>query len=77
MANTIRPDRRSRYSTLRDIQPAADSPQDKAARYKELFNGQGRDRTADTRIFSPVLYQLSYLSECLVFKALFSIADVR
>src|SRR6186997_1281314 len=25
-------------------------------------NGQGRDRTADTRIFSPVLYQLSYLS---------------
>ena len=25
-------------------------------------SGQGRDRTADTRIFSPVLYQLSYLS---------------
>ena len=25
------------------------------------YNGQGRDRTADTRIFSPVLYQLSYL----------------
>ena len=24
-------------------------------------NGQRRDRTADTRIFSPVLYQLSYL----------------
>ena len=27
-----------------------------------LPSGQGRDRTADTRIFSPVLYQLSYLS---------------
>ena len=25
--------------------------------------GQGRDRTADTRIFSPLLYQLSYLAE--------------
>src|SRR5690349_6470344 len=28
-----------------------------------LFNGQGRNRTADTRIFSPLLYQLSYLAE--------------
>ena len=28
---------------------------------QEIKNGQGRDRTADTRIFSPVLYQLSYL----------------
>ena len=27
-----------------------------------LRNGvQGRDRTTDTRIFSPLLYQLSYL----------------
>ena len=25
-------------------------------------SGQGRDRTGDTRIFSPVLYQLSYLT---------------
>jgi hypothetical protein len=25
-------------------------------------SGQGRDRTADTWIFSPLLYQLSYLS---------------
>ena len=31
------------------------------------YNGQGRDRTADTRIFSPVLYQLSYLSAGLFF----------
>ena len=27
-----------------------------------LFSGQGRNRTADTRIFSPLLYQLSYLA---------------
>jgi hypothetical protein len=25
-----------------------------------VFRGVGRDRTADTRIFSPLLYQLSY-----------------
>ena len=28
--------------------------------------GQERDRTADTRIFSPLLYQLSYLAATLV-----------
>ena len=27
-----------------------------------LSSGQGRNRTADTRIFSPLLYQLSYPS---------------
>ena len=27
------------------------------------FGGQERDRTADTRIFSPLLYQLSYLAK--------------
>lgn len=26
------------------------------------FGGQGRNRTVDTRIFSPLLYQLSYLA---------------
>lgn len=26
------------------------------------FGGQGQNRTADTRIFSPLLYQLSYLA---------------
>ena len=30
--------------------------------YRGLFGGQGRDRTGDTRIFSPLLYQLSYLA---------------
>ena len=27
---------------------------------KQCFGGLGRDRTADTRIFNPLLYQLSY-----------------
>ena len=27
-----------------------------------MFGGQGQNRTADTRIFSPLLYQLSYLA---------------
>jgi hypothetical protein len=27
-----------------------------------LIGGQGRNRTIDTRIFSPLLYQLSYLA---------------
>ena len=29
------------------------------------IGGQERDRTADTRIFSPLLYQLSYLANDL------------
>ena len=38
-------------------------PQGKAAASKVLKNGgQGRNRTADTGIFSPLLYQLSYLA---------------
>ena len=32
--------------------------------FLEMFGGQGRDRTGDTRIFSPLLYQLSYLATC-------------
>ncbi len=31
--------------------------------YSPSFSGQGRNRTADTAIFSRVLYQLSYLAE--------------
>ena len=27
-----------------------------------VFGGDGRNRTADTRIFSPLLYQLSYIT---------------
>ena len=29
---------------------------------ESYYGGQGRNRTADTRIFSPLLYQLSYLA---------------
>lgn len=31
-----------------------------------MTSGQGRGRTGDTGIFSPVLYQLSYLSEAVL-----------
>ena len=33
-----------------------------AWKIRELNGGQGRSRTADTRIFSPLLYRLSYLA---------------
>jgi hypothetical protein len=33
--------------------------------FKERKCGQGQNRTADTRIFSPLLYRLSYLAERL------------
>lgn len=29
-------------------------------RYRKVFGGLGRNRTIDTRIFNPLLYQLSY-----------------
>src|SRR5262249_11991799 len=34
----------------------------KSAKNKDGSGGQGRNRTTDTRIFSPLLYQLSYLA---------------
>ena len=40
---------------------AASRPRYLAA-IKSPFGGQGRNRTTDTRIFSPLLYQLSYLA---------------
>ena len=34
---------------------------------REKIGGQGRNRTTDTRIFSPLLYLLSYLAlDCFV-----------
>ena len=38
------------------------------------FGGQGRNRTADTRIFNPLLYRLSYLAKevCIVAAGLVS-----
>lgn len=38
----------------------------KSVKTDDIFGGQGRNRTADTWIFSPVLYQLSYLATPLV-----------
>ena len=37
-----------------------DAYQTKIRQYGRVFRGVGRDRTADTRIFSPLLYRLSY-----------------
>ena len=35
---------------------------------KQCLGGMGRDRTADTRIFNPLLYQLSYRAiACVVY----------
>src|SRR6185436_1752868 len=36
-----------------------------ALRAGEIDGGQGRNRTTDTRIFSPLLYRLSYLATVL------------
>ncbi len=33
-----------------------------AMQVSDLNGGQGRNRTTDTRIFNPLLYQLSYLA---------------
>ena len=32
---------------------------------KDFKNAQNRNRTSDTRIFSPLLYRLSYLGICV------------
>ncbi len=37
------------------------APRRDARVYEKLRGAQGRNRTTDTRIFSPLLYQLSYL----------------
>ena len=41
--------------------------------------GQGQNRTADTRIFSPLLYQLSYLAlgKCADYSVAPALANVR
>src|SRR6185312_7292029 len=49
-----------RQKSPRTVAAPADAS---APKLLSCFNGQGRNRTADTRIFSPLLYQLSYLAE--------------
>ena len=50
-----------RWSVLQ--RNGADAPGGWAERKGADFGGQGQNRTADTRIFSPLLYRLSYLAE--------------
>jgi hypothetical protein len=42
--------------------PASFSSLQRSECQSEKNGGQGRNRTTDTRIFSPLLYQLSYLA---------------
>ena len=42
-----------------------------------LRNAQNRNRTSDTRIFSPLLYQLSYLGMFFENYSVFRVAGVR
>ncbi len=42
-----------------------------------LESGQGRDRTADTWIFSPLLYQLSYLTEQAIVELVYCLLPDR
>ena len=37
----------------------------KASDFRDLSGAQSRNRTSDTRIFNPLLYQLSYLGSVL------------
>jgi hypothetical protein len=36
--------------------------------FKDLIGAQSRNRTSDTRIFNPLLYQLSYLGTVAPFR---------
>ena len=52
-----------RAESKRDDRQATPNLQHRLAHERGLSaSGQGRNRTADTRIFSPLLYQLSYLA---------------
>jgi hypothetical protein len=42
----------------------------KKSHFCDFLRGVGRDRTADTRIFSPLLYRLSYRTNWLKFQIL-------
>lgn len=46
---------------------------------KIAFGGQGRNRTADTRIFNPLLYQLSYLAnrEAKLYRLIWKFASAQ
>jgi hypothetical protein len=49
----------SRQILIRELTPTCRAQLSKSL---SSDNGQGQNRTADTRIFSPLLYRLSYLA---------------
>ena len=57
----VRRDKMVNDKPARAVRSTARPERERACVGKETKNGQGRDRTGDTWIFSPLLYQLSYL----------------
>ena len=55
-------DRGHAFRGINSIEPPAHKFEIDKRRFEVWGCGQGRNRTADTRIFSPLLYRLSYLS---------------
>ena len=49
------------------LSPPEEKPGEAACLVREKNGAQGRIRTTDTRIFSPLLYQLSYLGLSAMF----------
>ena len=47
------------------------------SKIEKLFGGATRNRTGDTRIFSPLLYQLSYGTVMLIQLSCFSFAVAK
>ena len=46
---------------MNNIKNVLKSKKNPEIKSQEIKNAQSRNRTSDTRIFSPLLYQLSYL----------------
>jgi hypothetical protein len=67
------PAARSRKRRKTGLEPASKIPID----VKWINGAQGRNRTTDTRIFSPLLYQLSYLGAVSNRKALINAGPAR
>ncbi len=44
-------------------EPLIRAEREKCLKHPKVIGGQGRNRTTDTRIFNPLLYQLSYLAD--------------
>jgi hypothetical protein len=53
---------RAESNSMFDFALRAKSEKNPARGWALVSGGQGRNRTTDTRIFNPLLYQLSYLA---------------